>query len=224
MTVSQFTVRNRWASVLAACIRTVYLHSVVSVVRYPNEAELQLVPTTGDRRGVNLQTSVALLGTFASLAVTALLALLFVGRSDLTGLADERSLYLISLGVNVDLQGIVLAGFVIGARGVLDDVTVTEVSAVAELHAAQPSTLASSAVPVGGDHRSRTHFLDREHSLPCLRRSCLAPSVAVHTGESIRRISRRSRGHRHRDHPIARGLDRPRFCRRDHHVYVDPPG
>lgn len=50
MTVSRFTVRNRWASVLAACIRTVHLHSVVSVVRYPNEGELQLGPTTGDRR------------------------------------------------------------------------------------------------------------------------------------------------------------------------------
>lgn len=110
--------------------------------------------------GVNLQTSVALLGTFASLAVTALLALLFVGWSNLTGLADESALYLTSLGVNVDLQGIVLAGFVIGALGVLDDVTVTQVSAVAELHAAQPALsprqLYRSAVTIGRDHISST--------------------------------------------------------------------
>ena len=110
--------------------------------------------------GVNVPTSVALLGTFASLAVTALLSLLFVGWSNLTGLADESALYLTSLGVNVDLQGIVLAGFVIGALGVLDDVTVTQVSAVAELHAAQPALttgqLYRSAVTIGRDHISST--------------------------------------------------------------------
>jgi uncharacterized membrane protein len=110
--------------------------------------------------GVNVSTSVALLGTFASLAVTALLSLLFVGWSNLTGLADESALFLTSLGVNVDLQGIVLAGFVIGALGVLDDVTVTQVSAVAELHAAQPAlssrALYRSAVTIGRDHISST--------------------------------------------------------------------
>ena len=110
--------------------------------------------------GITLPTSVALLGTFASLAVTAVLSLLFVGWSHLTGLADESALYLTSLGVDVDLQGIVLAGFVIGALGVLDDVTVTQVSAVAELHAAQPELgpgrLYRSAVSIGRDHISST--------------------------------------------------------------------
>src|SRR6185295_2865848 len=42
--------------------------------------------------GVDVPTSVALLGTFASLAVTALLSLLFVGWSNLTGLSDESAL------------------------------------------------------------------------------------------------------------------------------------
>jgi uncharacterized membrane protein len=110
--------------------------------------------------GINLPTSVALLGTFASLAITALLSLLWVGWSNLTGLADESALYLTSLGVNVDLQGIVLAGFVIGALGVLDDVTVTQVAAVSELHAAQPELtsrqLYKSAVSIGRDHISST--------------------------------------------------------------------
>ena len=110
--------------------------------------------------GVNVPTSVALLGTFISLAVTALLSFLFVGWSNLTGLSDESALFLTSLGVNVDLQGIVLAGFVIGALGVLDDVTVTQVSAVSELHAAQPALssrqLYRSAVTIGRDHISST--------------------------------------------------------------------
>lgn len=110
--------------------------------------------------GLTIPTSVALLGTFASLAVTAILSLLFVGWSHLTGLADESALFLTSLGVKVDLQGIVLAGFVIGALGVLDDVTVTQVSAVWELRAAQPDLAAGplykSAVSIGRDHISST--------------------------------------------------------------------
>jgi uncharacterized membrane protein len=110
--------------------------------------------------GLNLHTSVALLGTFASLALTALLSMLWVSWSKLTGLSDESALFLTSLGVNVDLQGIVLAGFVIGALGVLDDVTVTQVSAVAELHTAQPELtsrqLYRSAVSIGRDHISST--------------------------------------------------------------------
>lgn len=110
--------------------------------------------------GVNISTSVALLGMFASLAVTAILSLLFVRWSKLSGLSDESALFLTSLGVKVDLQGIVLAGFVIGALGVLDDVTVTQVSAVAELRAAQPDLttgqLYRSAVSIGRDHISST--------------------------------------------------------------------
>jgi uncharacterized membrane protein len=110
--------------------------------------------------GVTIPTSVALLGTFASLAVTAILSLFFVGWSHLTGLSDESALFLTSLGVHVDLQGIVLAGFVIGALGVLDDVTVTQVSAVWELRSAQPelagSQLYKSAVSIGRDHISST--------------------------------------------------------------------
>ncbi len=110
--------------------------------------------------GFTVPTSVALLGTFASLAVTAVLSLLFVAWSNLTGLSDESALYLTSLGINVDLQGIVLAGFVIGALGVLDDVTVTQVSAVLELRGAQPELtrgqLYRSAVRIGRDHISST--------------------------------------------------------------------
>ena len=110
--------------------------------------------------GFTVPTSVALLGTFASLAATAVLSLLFVAWSNLTGLSDESALYLTSLGINVDLQGIVLAGFVIGALGVLDDVTVTQVSAVLELRAAQPDLtrgeLYRAAVRIGRDHISST--------------------------------------------------------------------
>ena len=167
--------------------------------------------------GITVPTSVALLGTFASLAVTAILSLLFVAWSNLTGLADESALYLTSLGINVDLQGIVLAGFVIGALGVLDDVTVTQVSAVLELRGAQPDLtrgeLYRSAVRIG-----RPHLVDRQHTLPGLCGSRSAAAAPVHSGWAGHRIARRERNHRHRDHPLARWLHRSSFGRPNHDV------
>lgn len=110
--------------------------------------------------GVSVATSVALLGTFASLAVTALLSWVFVGAAKLTGLTDESAFFLSALGGGIDLRGVLLAGFVIGALGVLDDVTVTQVSAVAELRAAHtgdaPREIYRAALRIGRDHISST--------------------------------------------------------------------
>jgi uncharacterized membrane protein len=87
---------------------------------------------------VNPQTGVAVLGTFASLVLTGVLAAIFVAATHLTGLTDENALLLDAPDGQISLQGIILAGIVIGSLGVLDDVTVTQVSAVGELVRAQP--------------------------------------------------------------------------------------
>ena len=50
---------------------------------------------------------------------------------------------------DVDIQGLVLAGIIIGSLGVLDDVTVTQVSAVWQLHAANPAYGAGELYAVG---------------------------------------------------------------------------
>lgn len=110
--------------------------------------------------GINLATATALLSTLASLALTGVVAWVFVGATKLTGLADESAAYLDALGTPIDLQGLVLAGVVIGSLGVLDDVTVTQVSAVWELERAAPgggfATLYRRAVRIGRDHISST--------------------------------------------------------------------
>jgi uncharacterized membrane protein len=110
--------------------------------------------------GFTTATSVALIGTFASLAITAILSSVFIASAKLTGFTDDSSYFLSALGGQVDMRGILLAGFVIGALGVLDDVTVTQVSAVAELRLAQPDAthrqLYRSAVNIGRDHISST--------------------------------------------------------------------
>ena len=110
--------------------------------------------------GFNLATAAALLASIASLAITAVLAWLFVVTSKLTGLADETVGYLSALGSDINPQGLLLAGVVIGSLGVLDDVTVTQVSAVWELKHARPdagfSELYQRAVRIGRDHISST--------------------------------------------------------------------
>jgi uncharacterized membrane protein len=110
--------------------------------------------------GFNLATAAALLSSLASLAITAILAWLFVVMSKLTGLADESVGFLGALGSDINPQGLLLAGIVIGSLGVLDDVTVTQVSAVWELKSARPEAdfaeLYRRAVRIGRDHISST--------------------------------------------------------------------
>jgi uncharacterized membrane protein len=109
--------------------------------------------------GVNARTTVALLGTFASLALVALLGAVFVEAAVFTG-ADESALIVTTLLGPLDLRGLLLGGIVIGTLGVLDDVTVTQVSAVEELRRTDPTLtrgrLYSSALRIGRDHIAST--------------------------------------------------------------------
>ena len=59
-----------------------------------------------------------------------MLAQVFVGLTHLTGLADEESQILRVTSDAIDLRALLVAAIVIGALGVLDDVTVTQVSTV----------------------------------------------------------------------------------------------
>ncbi|GAA0253898.1 YibE/F family protein [Cryptosporangium japonicum] len=88
--------------------------------------------------GVGTSTSVAVIGTLTSLALTGALSWLAVRALHLTGVADEQASY---LGVthDVNLQGLLLAGILIGSLGVLDDVTVTQAATVGELARANPA-------------------------------------------------------------------------------------
>lgn len=110
--------------------------------------------------GLKRSTTVALLGTFASLVLTGVLAYVFVEVSRITGLATEEAFNLTAISVGFDVSGLVLGGIVIGALGVLDDVTVTQASAVAELRRANPGyskrELYGSALRIGRDHIAST--------------------------------------------------------------------
>ncbi|MEJ2871011.1 YibE/F family protein [Actinomycetospora sp. OC33-EN08] len=106
--------------------------------------------------GFSARTATAALGTVVSLGLIGVLALVFGGLTRLTGLDDSSTELIGVLGAGVDARGLLLAGLIIGALGVLDDVTVTQTSTVWELHRADPSSgtrdLYSAAMRVGRDH------------------------------------------------------------------------
>ncbi len=110
--------------------------------------------------GRGLATAAALLSTFASLALTGALAWVFLRASNFTGFGDDSVGFLSALGSEIDPRGLLLAGVVIGSLGVLDDVTVTQVSAVWELKRAAPDAdfgeLYRRALRIGRDHISST--------------------------------------------------------------------
>jgi len=110
--------------------------------------------------GFSVRTSVSLLGTLFSLTLTGVLGLIFTTAGRFTGLADETSRYLGAVGASIDLHGLLLAGLVIGALGVLDDVTVTQTAAVWELADADPEasrrSLFAAGLRIGRQHVSAT--------------------------------------------------------------------
>lgn len=89
--------------------------------------------------GFNTPTSMAVLGTLASLALTGGLAISCTWALKLTGVADEQASFLTIQYGNVNMLGLLLAGIIIGALGVLDDVTITQAYTVTELAAANPA-------------------------------------------------------------------------------------
>ncbi len=112
--------------------------------------------------GVSLRTSTALLGTGLGLLLTAATGLLASDAARLTGAGDDNSSVLQSLASAVRLHDLVACGVLIAAFGVLNDVTVTQTSAVWELRAASPTTgrraLFSSAMRIGRDHLASTVY------------------------------------------------------------------
>jgi uncharacterized membrane protein len=106
--------------------------------------------------GINAESSIALSGTVAALGLTVLLGWFFTKFCQLSGLASEGASGAKSLVPDIDLTGLLVAGMVIGALGVLDDVTVTQAAAVWELSAANPTAnrreLVAAGLRIGRTH------------------------------------------------------------------------
>lgn len=112
--------------------------------------------------GPNVRTTTALLGTLAGLCATGGLAIAAVHLAHLSGLSSEEATFVQTFAGNVNLQGLLLGGIIIGSLGVLNDVTVTQASAVWEIHRAEPArsrrSLYLAGMRVGRDHIASTVY------------------------------------------------------------------
>jgi uncharacterized membrane protein len=115
--------------------------------------------------GLSLRTSTALLGTLAGLALTAGLGVLGAQWAHLSGVSSEDSYRLAQLLGDTgatSLRGLFLCGLVLAGLGVLNDVTITQASAVWELRAASPGAsrreLFRGGMRIGRDHIASTVY------------------------------------------------------------------
>jgi uncharacterized membrane protein len=110
--------------------------------------------------GLGAKSIAACLGTAASLGLTLILANMFVELTHLSGLSSEEAVFVQASTRDVSLTGLLAAGMLIAALGVLDDLTVTQSSTVLALRRANPSLgfsgLFRSALDVGHDHITAT--------------------------------------------------------------------
>jgi len=107
--------------------------------------------------GFNRRTTIALVSTLGTLCLAIVAAVSFVSLTKLFGLGSDESLDL-QYGAlpNLNLRGLLLAGMIIGALGVLDDITTAQAAAVEEIHKANSklsfSELYQRGMSVGREH------------------------------------------------------------------------
>ena len=106
--------------------------------------------------GWNRKAHVAVAGLFVTLVLTGLLAFWSVHWTRLSGFGSEEASFLHTAGFQIDTQGLLLAGIIIGTLGALDDIAVGQSSTIFELNNANPALgwreLFAHGMTVGRDH------------------------------------------------------------------------
>jgi len=112
--------------------------------------------------GPSIRTSAALAGTLVGIVITALIGLVAIRTARLGGVLDEGALALSTYVGEISFQGLLTSALIIAGLGVLNDVTITQSSAVWELRAAAPSMtrrrLFGSGMRIGRDHIASTIY------------------------------------------------------------------
>src|SRR4051794_31494573 len=112
--------------------------------------------------GFSARTTTALVGTLFGLALSAVLGAVAVAVTQLTGFNNEESVQLLQFDPTLDFSGLVLAATVVAGLGILNDVTITQASAVWQLHEAAPGMawqdLFRRGMAIGRDHIASTVY------------------------------------------------------------------
>ncbi len=127
-------------------VRTVVLFSLFIVV-------LSMVIVYG----WNKKSKIAISGMIVGVVITAMISKLFTDAAFLTGNTAEEIMYLKDyIQTEVDFRGLLLASFILGSLGVLDDIAITQVSTVKEISETDASldvnSLYKRSMRVGTDH------------------------------------------------------------------------
>ncbi|OGH59527.1 MAG: hypothetical protein A2725_00740 [Candidatus Magasanikbacteria bacterium RIFCSPHIGHO2_01_FULL_33_34] len=107
--------------------------------------------------GFRSRTVIAFVSTLITIFIALLMSMFFTNIMHIFGLGSEEALFLQSAeGKIFNLQGILLAGIIIGTLGVLDDITTAQAAVVEELHNANQTfnfrELFTRASSVGREH------------------------------------------------------------------------
>jgi uncharacterized membrane protein len=112
--------------------------------------------------GASMRTSAALAGTLVGLAVVGVLGVTGATAARLTGISDETAGILSTFAGALNFHGLMACATVVAGLGVLNDVTITQSSAVWEIRGADPEMsrtgLFNSAMRIGRDHIASTIY------------------------------------------------------------------
>ncbi|MCO7221752.1 YibE/F family protein [Klenkia sp. PcliD-1-E] len=112
--------------------------------------------------GFSARTTTALIGTLFGLTLVAVLGALAVSAARLLGFSSEETIQLQTYDPTLDFSGLVLAGITVAGLGVLNDVTITQASAIWQLHEVDPTMtgrqLFARGMAVGRDHIASTIY------------------------------------------------------------------
>lgn len=107
--------------------------------------------------GFKKKSHIAIISVLFSLLITLVLSVIFTKLTKLSGLSQEEATFLIGMGqVEINFQGLLLAGFIIGAIGILDDIIIGQIEAVEQIKIANPNLPAKQvfnlAYKIGNTH------------------------------------------------------------------------
>ncbi len=110
--------------------------------------------------GFSARTSTALVGTLFGLILIATLGYAASRWAHLTGVASEEDFVLSAAAPNLRLTSVVICGIIVAGLGVLNDVTITQASAVWELadEGRGQRHLFAKAMRIGRDHIASTVY------------------------------------------------------------------
>jgi uncharacterized membrane protein len=128
--------------------------------------------------GVSPQSAAAILGIAASLLFAGVAGTIAVHAAQLDGRSSDLAIYLQQSDSHVSLQGIVLAGLVLGSLGVVADMAVTQASAVMALRRAN-ANLGARALFSRGFGIGRDHLIATTHTLVLVYVGATLPLLLV---------------------------------------------